>query len=248
MTVFEINALLYIPDHPRSQIDRTLRIPALSPGWRAPFQALLGQVRSGGATAGSAGLAPVSGPPRAWAGFRPLRVSQKIREGCSVTSLVLEPMDGLPLSAALPGQFIVLRLWLAPNTPALMRSFSLSGEPSALRYRVSVKRESHGVAGAYIDEKVQVGDVLDVSAARGSFTLRPGDAPVVFLSAGVGATPVLAMLHALAAEASPREVWWLYGGRHRSEHPFAQETHTPLKALPRGHSHIRYSSPDPEDR
>ena len=132
--------------------------------------------------------------------------------------------------------------------PALMRSYSLSGEPSAERYRVSVKREAHGAAGAYIDDKLQVGDVLDVSAARGSFTLRPGDAPVVFLSAGIGATPVLAMLHALAAEASPREVWWLYGARDRREHPFAEETRTLLKALAHGHSHIRYSSPRPEDR
>ena len=90
--------------------------------------------------------------------------------------------------------------------------------------------------------------MLDVSAPRGNFTLRPGDAPAVFLSAGIGATPVLAMLHALAAEASPREVWWLYGARRGSEHPFAQEVRTLLKALARGHSHIRYSAPDPEDR
>jgi ferredoxin-NADP reductase len=190
----------------------------------------------------------MSGPPPAWAGFRALRVSDKIRESESVISLVLEPADGLPLTAALPGQFVVLRLRLAPSAPALMRSYSLSGEPSARRYRISVKRESHGVAGAYIDEKVQVGDMLDVSAPRGNFTLQPGDAPVVFLSAGIGATPVMAMLHGLAAEPSPREVWWLYGARRGSEHPFAQEARTVLKALPRGHSHIRHSSPDPEDR
>ena len=248
MTVFEINALLYLPGHPRSQLERALRIPALSAGWRASFQALLEQERSGGATTGNAGLAPGSGPPPAWAGFRPLRVSHKIRESSSVISLVLEPMDGHPLTAALPGQFVVLRLRPAPDAPALMRSYSLSGEPNAERYRVSVKREAHGAAGTYIDEKLQVGDVLDVSAARGSFTLRPGDAPVVLLSAGVGATPVLAMLHALAAEASPREVWWLYGARDRREHPFAEETRTLLKALAHGHSHIRYSSPGPEDR
>jgi ferredoxin-NADP reductase len=90
--------------------------------------------------------------------------------------------------------------------------------------------------------------VLDVSAARCSFTLRPGDAPVVFLSAGIGATPVLAMLHVLAAGASPREVWWLYGARSRREHPFAEETHALLKVLAHGRSNIRYSSPDPDDR
>ena len=248
MTVFEISALLYMPGHSRSQLERALRIPALSAGWRGSFQALLAQEQSGGATTGNPGLAPVSGPPPAWAGFRPLRVSHKIRESSSVISLVLEPMDGLPLTAALPGQFVVLRLTLAPGTPALMRSYSLSGEPSARCYRISVKREPYGVAGTYIDESVQIGDTLDVSAPRGYFTLRPGNTPVVFLSAGVGATPVIAMLHALAAEASSREVWWLHGARCGREHPFAQEARTLLKALVHGHSHISYSSPDPEDR
>ena len=159
---------------------------------------------------------------------------------------MLEPVDALPLTAALPGQFVVLRLTPAPGAPPLMRSYSLSGEPSARSYRISVKREPHGMAGAYINEKVQVGDVLDVSAPRGNFTLGPGDAPAVFMSAGIGATPVLAMLHALAAEAPPREIWWLYGARRGSEHPFAQEVRTLLKTLDRGHSHIRYSAPDPE--
>ena len=92
-----------------------------------------------------------------------------------MVSLELEPVDGLPLTAANPGQFVVLRLKLAPDTPAIMRSYSLSGEPSARCYRISVKREPHGVAGAYVDETVKIGDVLDVSAPRGNFTLRPGD-------------------------------------------------------------------------
>jgi len=249
MSVFEINALLYMPGHPRSQLERALHIPALSAGWRGSLEALLAQERSGGATTRNAGLTQASGPPPAWPGFRPLRVSRKVRESSSVISLVLEPADGHPLTAALPGQFVAVRLRPSPDAPALMRSYSLSGEPSAERYRVSVKREAHGAAGAYIDEKLQVGDVVDASAARGAFTLRPGDAPVVLLSAGIGATPVLAMLHALAAEASPREVWWIHGARDRREHAFAAETRTLLKALAHGHSHVRYSSPDPgEDR
>lgn len=248
MTVFEVNALLYMPGHPRRQLERALHIPALSAGWRSSFQALLVQEQSGGATTGNAGLSAVSGPPPAWAGFRPLRVSNKIHESSGVMSLMLEPADGLPLTAALPGQFIVLRLRLAPGVPAILRSYSLSSEPSARSYRISVKRDPHGAAGAYIEEKVQIGDVLEVSAPRGNFTLRPGDTPVVFLSAGIGATPVVAMLHSLAAEASQRQVWWLYGARRGREHPFAQEVRTSLKALVNCHSHIHYSSPDPEDR
>jgi ferredoxin-NADP reductase len=248
MSVFEINALLYKPGHPRSQLERALRIPALSAGWRGSFEALLTQERDGGATTGNAGLAPASGPPAAWRGFRPLRVSRKVRESSNVVSLVLEPTDGHPVTAALPGQFVVLRLRPPSDAPVLMRSYSLSGAPSAEHYRVSVKRESHGAAGAYVADKLQAGDVVDTSAARGSFTLRPGDTPVVLLSAGIGVTPVLAMLHALAAEASTREIWWLFGTRNRREHPFAEETRSLLEALAHGHSHIRYSAPDPEDR
>jgi len=148
----------------------------------------------------------------------------------------------------LTGQFIVLQLKPAPDAPALLRSYSPSDEPSEDRYRISVKRETHGAAGAYIDAGVRVGDLLEASAPRGNFTLGPSGGPVILLSAGIGATPVLAMLHALAAAASPREVWWIYGARNGGEHPFAAETRALLKALPRGHSHICYSAPGPADR
>jgi ferredoxin-NADP reductase/MOSC domain-containing protein YiiM len=247
MSVSEIDALLYMPGHPRDQLERALRIPSLSLGWRRSFEALLNQEQKGGVTTGNAGLGAASGPPPAWRGFRPLRVSRKVGESGNVISLVLEPTDGQPVAAALPGQFVVLRLG-PPSAPALMRSYSLSGEPGAASYRVSVKREAHGAASAYVGDELQVGDIVPASAARGSFTLRPGDTPVVLLSAGIGVTPVLAMLHALVASASTREIWWLYGTRNGREHPFAEETRGLLKALARHHSHISYSSPDPEDR
>lgn len=247
MSVSEIDALLYKPGHPRDQLERALRIPMLSVGWRRSLEALLKQDSEGGASTGNAGFGAVAGPPPARRGFRPLRISRKLRESGNVTSLLLEPTDGEPVAAPLPGQFVVLRL-APPSTPKLMRSYSLSGAPGATTYRVSVKREAHGAASAYIDDGLQVGDIVEASAARGDFTLRPGDTPVVLLSAGIGVTPVLAMLHALAAEASTREVWWLYGTRNGREHPFAEETRGLLDALPHHHSHICYSSPDPQDR
>ena len=248
MSVAQANALLYTPGHAPDELERALRIPALSPGWRASFETLLERKGSGGGTTGNPGLTPDLGTPPAWTGFRPLRVSRIDRESDSVRSLTLQPERGLALTAALPGQFLVFRLCPNPETPALLRSYSLSGPPATDHYRVSIKREVNGAASAYLHSQVGVGDVLDVSAPRGAFTLRPGDGPVVLLSSGVGATPVLAMLHALAAEASPREVWWLYGARNRSEHPFAQEARDLLQALQRCRSHVRYSKPRPEDR
>jgi ferredoxin-NADP reductase len=193
-------------------------------------------------------LAPATGPPPAWVGFRPLRVADKRRESSNVTSLMLEPSDGHPLVAAMPGQFVVLRLKPAPDAPALLRSYSLSGEPNDERWRLSIKREPNGAAGGYVDTVLKVGDVIETSAPRGSFTLGQGDGPVILLSAGIGLTPVLAMLHALAVSGSRRDVWWVHGARNGAEHAFAAEARALLKSLPGGHSHIRYSAPGPTDR
>jgi ferredoxin-NADP reductase/MOSC domain-containing protein YiiM len=248
MTVAEVDALLYKPGHPADRLERALRISALPSGWSSSFRALLEQARSPDRTTGNAGLARATGSPPAWAGFRPLRVTGKTRESNNVTSLQLEAADGRSLAAGLPGQFAVLRLRPTPDAPPLLRSYSLSGEPSEARYRISVKRNPGGVAGAYIADGVRPGDIIEMTAPRGAFTLQAGDGPVVLLSAGIGATPVLAMLHALAAARSPRQVWWLHGARDRGEHAFAEEVRAALKALARARSHIRYSAPGPGDR
>jgi ferredoxin-NADP reductase/MOSC domain-containing protein YiiM len=248
MTIAEINALLYLPGHSRQQLERALRIPALSPGWRTSFQALLHNESSGSPMTGNPGLSARGGAPPAWAGFRPLRVTRIDRESSSVVSLLLVPADGRPLVAAEPGQFVVLRLRPNPDAPPVLRSYSLSDAPSTDHYRVSIKQELNGAGSTYVHKYVRVGDVLDVSAPRGNFNLQPSDRPVVLLSAGVGATPVLSMLHSLAAEKSTRQVWWLFGARSRNDHPFAQESRDLVQALPRSRSRILYSRPGPEDR
>jgi len=248
LTVAEADALLYLPGRDQSALERALRIPALSAGWRSSFESLLEHERASSSTGGNPALAPAAQPAPAWAGFRPLRVVEKRRESSNVTSLALEPGDGRPLAAAMPGQFIVLRLKPAPEAPVLLRSYSLSGRPSEERWRISIKREPNGAAGTYIEGRLKVGDAIDASAPRGSFTLRPGDGPVVLLSAGVGLTPVLAMLQSLAAGRSRREIWWIHGARNRAEHAFGAEARGLLKSLPGGRSHVRYSAPAPTDR
>jgi len=248
MSVVEIDAALYLGSHTREQLERALRIPALSEGWRGSFQALLQELAKGAQATGNAGLAPDAGPPPGWPGFRPLRVSRINQESSSVKSLEFQPTDGRPLVAALAGQFVVLRLKPAAAGPVALRNYSLSDLPSPDHYRVSVKEEVNGVASTYLHTQIKVGDIVEVAAPRGSFTLKPGDNPVVLLSAGVGATPVLAMLHTLANEASAREVWWLFGARNGKDHPFAEESRSLVKRLARGKSHIWYSRPGPEDR
>jgi Oxidoreductase NAD-binding domain len=92
-----------------------------------------------------------------------------------------------------------------------------------------------------VSTQLRTGDVLDVSEPRGAFTLRRGGLPVVLLSAGVGVTPVMAMLHALAAQASVRPVWWIFGARNRGDHPFAREARDLLAKLPNARGYVQYS-------
>src|SRR5215510_11393856 len=247
MTVAAVNALLYSSHHPRDQLERALRIPALSPGWRWSFEALVRSHANPGAT-GNAGLVPAAAAHTAKPGFRPLSVSRIDRESVDVMSLTLKPTDERRLTTPLAGQFVVLRLRATPDGPLLFRSYSLSGLPSDAHYRVSVKVEPNGAAGNYLNRNVRTGDVLDVSEPRGSFILQPGDGPVVLLSAGIGATPVLAMLHALAASATPRAVWWLHSARDGKSHSFGAEVRQLLKMLARGRSQIWYSRPAADDR
>ncbi len=241
MTVTETDALLYLPGHSRQQLLRALRIPALPEGWRGSFQAMLDQPDTG-----NAGLVAAS-PPPAWPGFRPLAVTAVEPESSSVVSVQLADPAGEAVPPALPGQFLTLRLPVTAAGQPLLRSYSLSGAPGADTYRVSVKREPHGAGSQYIHDRVRAGARLDVAAPRGTFILRAGAAPVLLVSAGVGATPVLAMLHALAASGTARDIWWLHSARSRAEEPFAEESRSLLASLPSGHRHICYSRPGPGD-
>ncbi len=246
-TVAEMDALLYLPGHSRGQLERALRIPALSKGWQSSFQVMLKQESSTKTMEGNPGLANEERAP-AWPGFRQMRVGHIRKESDSVTSFILMPIDGKPLVVAQPGQFLVLRFQVEPDKDPVLRSYSLSDLPGVDHFRISVKSEANGIGSSFLCNRVQEGDVLDVSAPRGSFTLRIGEGPVVLLSAGVGATPVMSMLHALAAERSQRQVWWIYGARNRDNHPFAEESRSLLKQLSRGRSYIVYSRPAATDQ
>jgi ferredoxin-NADP reductase/MOSC domain-containing protein YiiM/ferredoxin len=242
MTVAEVDALLYLPGHPRQQLLRALRISALSPGWQASFKTLL----EGERESGNAGLVATS-PPPAWTGFRRLRVTGIERESTSVISIRLEASDGGPLPAARPGQYVTLRLQPDKQERSVLRNYSLSGQPGADYYRITVKCEQHGAASGYLHTRIAVGDQLEIAAPRGTFILDQTDAPVLLISVGIGATPVLSMLHALATEHSDREIWWLHGARSSRDHSFAAEARALLASLPNVRTHVCYSRPRRDD-
>ena len=242
MTVAEVDGLLYLPGHPRQKLLRALRIPALSPGWQASFEALVDEEPG----AGNAGLATAS-PPPAWPGFRRLAVAAIKPESESVISIRLEDPEGAALPAARAGQYLTLRVQPEDGERSMLRNYSLSGPPDAGYYRIAVKREPKGAASGYLHTRLAVGDELDVAAPRGTFILDTSHAPVLLISAGIGATPVLAMLEALAGEHADREIWWLHGARSRRDHAFAAESRALLASLPNVSVHVCFSRPGPDD-
>jgi len=234
ISVADIDALLYLPNPDLDLMRRALDIAALSPGWHGSFRELLAAAEAGRPIAG-----PVTGREPAWPGFRPLRIVGITRESRTVSSFRLADPSGATLAPAPAGQYVTVRIPI-PDRP-VVRSYSLSGPPDAGTYRIGVKREDHGVGSAWLHEHARVGDALDVAAPRGEFLLVPGEGPVGLVSAGVGATPVLAMLYQLAAAHSSRPVWWFHAARGPVDHAFAREAADLIAGLPAGHLTVRYS-------
>ncbi len=246
VTVAEIDALLYLPGHPRDALARALRIEALSPGWKGSLQNMLEQSVG---QSGNVGLSQAAtSPSPAWAGFQPLKVTAVHDESQQVRSITLGATDGGALPNWLPGQSITLRLLPEPDGAPVIRNYSLSNRPDSAEYRISVKREANGAASGFLHTEVRTGALLEVAAPRGSFFLTDATAPVLLISAGIGVTPVLSMLHALVKAGSDRPVWWLHGTRDGAAHAFGAESRDLLNRLSRSQFHIVYSQPSPADR
>src|SRR5215471_14722110 len=153
-----------------------------------------------------------------------------VAESPMVVSIYLEDIDGRPLPAARAGQYLTIRITGA-GQPAPVRSYSLSSAPGADNYRISVKRERNGTASTYLNRKLEAGATVEVAAARGDFVLDASTGPLLLISAGIGVTPVLAMLHQLTAERSERDTWWIHGARRPEEDALAGEAHALLGSL-----------------
>jgi ferredoxin-NADP reductase/MOSC domain-containing protein YiiM/ferredoxin len=236
LSVADTDALLYLPGRDRAKLRLATAIPAMSPGWQQSFRELLED---------GAEPNPAAGP--GWAGFRPLRVTRVVPESATVSSIYLAAADGSRLPPARAGQYLTVRLTGA-GQPTPVRSYSLSATPADGTYRISVKREPHGLASGYLNRDVHPGAVLDVAAPRGDFTLGTGPGSVLLVSAGIGVTPVLSMLHELAAARSTRDIWWIHGARRPQEHPMAAEAHALLATLPHAREHVFYSAATPAER
>lgn len=237
LSVADVDALLYLPGKDTDLLRKVVDVPALSPGWQQSFRDML-------AAGDPDTTAPPIGVEPAWNGFRDLRVTATTVESTDVLSVHLEAEDGGPLPRPHPGQYLVIRV-AGAGDPAPVRSYSLSADPAADGYRISVKREDRGRVSGWLHAHLRPGAVLAAAVPRGDFYLADAATPVALISAGIGVTPVLAMLHALAAVHSDREIHWFHTTRDAGSHAFAAETDALLAQLPNAHRHVFYTAGDP---
>jgi ferredoxin-NADP reductase/MOSC domain-containing protein YiiM len=238
LSVADVDALLYLPDRDFEKLRKIVDVPALSPGWQQSFNEMLAAHETS-----TTPTAPPIGVEPGWNGFRALRVSAVRHEGDNVLSICLAADDDTPLPRALPGQYLTVRIPGA-GSPAPLRSYSLSGEPGVASYRISVKREERGLVSQWLHAHIRPGSVIEAAAPRGDFYLTDDGSAVVLISAGIGVTPVLAMLHALSAASSGRDIWWLHTTRNSETQAFATEVTALIESLPHARQRVFYTQTD----
>jgi ferredoxin-NADP reductase/predicted pyridoxine 5'-phosphate oxidase superfamily flavin-nucleotide-binding protein len=171
--------------------------------------------------------------------WRLFKIAAITEESSSVRSLRLEPADGLALLPHRAGQHLPIRLATAGQGATLVRTYTLSSAPSDGHYRISIKKQ--GAASSHL-HAAHVGDTLEVQGPAGSFTIDARERrPVVLLAAGIGITPLLAMLRHLVHEGLRtryrRAVWLFYSARNKEDRAFDSELQQ-LVASSQGSVHL----------
>lgn len=235
LSVALINDLYWKPGGDRDLLRRGADLAALSPGWRDGLRDVLERP------------APVPAPSAAWTGFRPFVVTRIVAETAAVRSLYLAPGDGNPLPAHLPGQAVAVRVPVPGASGAVLRSYTVSQAARPATLRITVKRQ--GLASTFLHDGVHTGDTLELAAPRGSFTPQAdGSRPLALVSAGLGITPMVAMLDALTERGSDRPTWFIHGARNTAELALVAEVADLARAHPNVHTHLALSAPRPGDR
>jgi ferredoxin-NADP reductase/MOSC domain-containing protein YiiM len=232
-SIRRINDISIRTDVELEVLEELAALPEIAENWRS-------QVRSAAASLMAVGKS---------AAFRPFRVAAINDESQTIKSFQLIPDDGDGIAVGIPGQHIVIRIPAGNSVQWRLRSYSLSGVPNAQNLQISVKREATDGVSSQLHDHIKVGDSVEVRGPRGNFTLQhESDAPLVLISAGVGITPMMPMLHVATTNNGgnvvPRRVLFIHGARNSSEQAFAAQIRDVASRHPAVTRHIRFSQPN----
>ncbi|MFF9864711.1 globin domain-containing protein [Streptomyces sp. NPDC013953] len=177
----------------------------------------------------------------------PMEIVERRQETPETVSFTLRRADGRPAGTFRPGQYVSVQVEL-PDGARQIRQYSLSAAPGRPHWRITVKRV-RGAAGpdgevsSWLHDHARPGDVLTVSEPFGDLVLPEGDGPLLLASAGIGSTPMLAMLDHLASTGSTRPVTVVHADRSPADHAHREELRALVRALPGARLHLWYEEP-----
>ncbi len=180
--------------------------------------------------------------------LRDLVVTAKVKETDEITSFHLAPADGRALEPFRTGQHLPVELDIPGQSAPVGRSYSLSGAPGQGTYRLSIKRETHGLASRHLHDNVEVGDLIRARRPSGDFVIPDDRSPLVLVSAGVGLTPMVSMLHAALSNETSRLVWYVHGARNGAHHALKSEVDALAAKHPGVRTQVHYTRPRPNDQ
>lgn len=184
-----------------------------------------------------------------WEGTRAFRITAKNPQSALITSFEFAPVDGQPVADYQPGQY--LGVWLKPEgfPHQEIRQYSLTRKPNGKSYRIAVKREPGGQVSNWLHNDATVGDIVHLAVPAGDFFLQvTPETPVTLISAGVGQTPMLAMLDTLVSRQHAAQVNWFHAAENGDVHAFADEVAQLGAQLAHFSSHTWYRLPTDTDR
>ena len=226
------NEVAYDTAAAKESLRAVAALPALSAAWRD-------QTKSA-----------VAGVSRAAADFRQFVLAEARDESASIRSLLFAPVDGRDIPLHQPGQHV--RIKVRSGDGEFVRRYTISSVPGSKSLRISVKREPNGQVSRLL-HRLQIGEAIEISGPQGRFVLdRQAGRPVALLSAGVGITPMISMLHAAVTQDGRYpfvpKVFFLHAARNGTEHAFRAQIEASLSKHPSTVSRIFYSQPTEEDR
>ncbi|MFF3491840.1 globin domain-containing protein [Streptomyces sp. NPDC002795] len=171
--------------------------------------------------------------------WREWEVVSRAEETPDVASFLLRPADGAPAPAFRAGQYVSVQVEL-PDGARQIRQYSLTGAPAASGRSIAVKRADGGEVSTHLHRHVHEGDRLRVSAPYGDLVLSADETPLLLASAGIGCTPILAMLEDLAATRHAGPVTVVHADRSPGTHALRTEHAALAGKLVEGAAHFWY--------
>jgi len=177
-----------------------------------------------------------------------LQIVRRVKEAQNITSFYLGSVDGRPLKTFAAGQHLPIEVQIPGQVGTSKRSYTLSGAPDAVdAYRLSIKREDQGLVSGFLHDALPDGGMIEATTPSGDFVIPPDPCPLVLVSAGIGITPMVSMLHHAVSVGDTRPIWFIHGARNSEEHAMHGEVTALVAALSGAQQKVFYSRPEPDD-